>query len=237
MPNGPAVNPPQEQSAPDSQPAAWAAVITPLELAHKGDQVRLFLRGELHLQDQVEELYGILQRQRAAIMQIAARKNVADDLELAGFAANPAAYMARAALLVLCSRHEGLGNVLIEALACGCPVVEVVRETATIDERVDRAGSAHDFPARPVGNAIGRGWIRLRLVAPVERRMVEEPAVADRKLDIRMQVPRTGLEQQHAPSTVARQPVNQVCRVTHGRGVVENTDVESVSVTCAPAGK
>ena len=56
-------------------------------------------------------------------MQIAARKNVADDLELAGFAANPAAYMARAALLVLSSRHEGLGNVLIEALACGCPVV------------------------------------------------------------------------------------------------------------------
>jgi glycosyltransferase involved in cell wall biosynthesis len=62
-------------------------------------------------------------RKRAALMQIAARKNVADDLELAGFAANPAAYMARAALLVLCSRHEGLGNVLIEALACGCPVV------------------------------------------------------------------------------------------------------------------
>jgi glycosyltransferase involved in cell wall biosynthesis len=62
-------------------------------------------------------------RERATLMQIAARKNVADDLELAGFAANPAAYMARAALLVLCSRHEGLGNVLIEALACGCPVV------------------------------------------------------------------------------------------------------------------
>ena len=62
-------------------------------------------------------------RERATLMQIAARKNVADDLELAGFAANPAAYMAHAALLVLSSRHEGLGNVLIEALACGCPVV------------------------------------------------------------------------------------------------------------------
>ena len=44
-------------------------------------------------------------------------------VSLPGWAENPYAFMARAALFVLSSRHEGFGNVLVEALACGCPVV------------------------------------------------------------------------------------------------------------------
>ena len=40
-----------------------------------------------------------------------------------GFTDNPIAYMAKSALFVLASRWEGLPNVLIEALAVGCPVV------------------------------------------------------------------------------------------------------------------
>lgn len=45
------------------------------------------------------------------------------DLHLPGFVQNPFAYMARAAVFALSSAWEGLGNVLIEALAVGCPVV------------------------------------------------------------------------------------------------------------------
>lgn len=42
---------------------------------------------------------------------------------VAGFQPNPYPWMAHAELLVLCSDHEGLPNVLIEALACGARVV------------------------------------------------------------------------------------------------------------------
>jgi glycosyltransferase involved in cell wall biosynthesis len=46
-----------------------------------------------------------------------------DDVALPGFVANPHAFMARAAVFVLSSRYEGLPTVLIEAMACGTPVV------------------------------------------------------------------------------------------------------------------
>jgi glycosyltransferase involved in cell wall biosynthesis len=61
--------------------------------------------------------------QRAALTTLATRLGVAADVELPGFVANPFPYMARASVFVLSSIYEGLGNVLIEALACGCPVV------------------------------------------------------------------------------------------------------------------
>ena len=40
-----------------------------------------------------------------------------------GFVDNPFAFMARASVFVLSSAWEGCPNVLIEALACGCPIV------------------------------------------------------------------------------------------------------------------
>ena len=54
---------------------------------------------------------------------LAAELGVADDLRLPGFVDNPYAYMARAGVFVLSSAWEGFGNVLVEAMACGAPVV------------------------------------------------------------------------------------------------------------------
>ena len=46
-----------------------------------------------------------------------------DSVSLPGWVENPYAFMTRAALFVLSSRHEGFPGVLVEALACGCPAV------------------------------------------------------------------------------------------------------------------
>ena len=46
-----------------------------------------------------------------------------DRVSLPGWAENPYAFMARAGLFVLSSRHEGFPGALVEALACGCPAV------------------------------------------------------------------------------------------------------------------
>ena len=46
-----------------------------------------------------------------------------EDVALPGFVDNPYKYMKRAAVFVLSSQWEGFGNVLVEAMACGCPVV------------------------------------------------------------------------------------------------------------------
>jgi glycosyltransferase involved in cell wall biosynthesis len=48
---------------------------------------------------------------------------VQEDIDLPGFILNPYAFMARAAAFVLSSHFEGSPNVVVEAMACGCPVV------------------------------------------------------------------------------------------------------------------
>ncbi len=60
---------------------------------------------------------------RADLQLLAERLNVAQDVDLAGFDPNPYAYMSRAGVFALSSAWEGFGNVLVEAMACGCPVV------------------------------------------------------------------------------------------------------------------
>jgi glycosyltransferase involved in cell wall biosynthesis len=60
---------------------------------------------------------------RAGLAQKARALGVADDVDMPGFDPNPFRYMARARLYVLSSDWEGLPTALIEAMACGCPVV------------------------------------------------------------------------------------------------------------------
>ncbi len=60
---------------------------------------------------------------REALLALAAELGVKDAFALPGYCTNPYAYMAHADLFAFTSRWEGLGFVLIEALAVGTPVV------------------------------------------------------------------------------------------------------------------
>jgi glycosyltransferase involved in cell wall biosynthesis len=71
--------------------------------------LRLLVLGEGELRTRLEKLVCDL--------------DVSADVAFEGFVANPFCYMARASVLVLSSAWEGLSNTLLEALACGCPVI------------------------------------------------------------------------------------------------------------------
>lgn len=62
------------------------------------------------------ELQADLRRRLAAA-------GIDNRVRLLGFQVNPWKFMARADVFVLTSRYEGFGNVMIEAMACGLPVV------------------------------------------------------------------------------------------------------------------
>lgn len=60
---------------------------------------------------------------RGALERQIEQSGLGYDIDLPGFCENPFALMARAGVFVLSSRWEGFPNALIEAMACGAPVV------------------------------------------------------------------------------------------------------------------
>jgi glycosyltransferase involved in cell wall biosynthesis len=84
-------------------------LIRAFAIARKTCQARLVILGE--------------GEERPALERLVQSLGLEDDVGLPGVVANPFAYMSRSALFVLSSAWEAFGNVLVEALACGCPVV------------------------------------------------------------------------------------------------------------------
>lgn len=62
-------------------------------------------------------------RHKAELEALARELGVTEDLDMPGYKENPYPYLRRASVFALSSRFEGFGNVLVEALFCGCPVV------------------------------------------------------------------------------------------------------------------
>jgi glycosyltransferase involved in cell wall biosynthesis len=60
---------------------------------------------------------------RQYLQTLATRLGVGEDVDLLGYQPDPHIYLRAARMLVLSSNYEGFGNVLVEALLAGCPVV------------------------------------------------------------------------------------------------------------------
>ncbi|GMQ89533.1 MAG: glycosyltransferase [Gammaproteobacteria bacterium] len=78
--------------------------------------VRLMLLGG-------DETSGPQAEHRKELLGLADRLGVGEDFEMPGFKVNPYPYLRKASVFVLSSRYEGFGNVVVEALLAGCPVV------------------------------------------------------------------------------------------------------------------
>jgi glycosyltransferase involved in cell wall biosynthesis len=113
-------------------------------------------------------------RQRE-LHRLAAQLGVADDIRLPGSVPDALPCMARAAVFALSSRYEGFGNVLVEALACGTPVVST--DCASGPAEILEQGRWGRLV--PVGDAEAMAAaILATLDAPVDRDALRKRAMA-----------------------------------------------------------
>jgi glycosyltransferase involved in cell wall biosynthesis len=92
-----------------SKEKGFDVLLSAVALVKKNNRVKLIIVGEGPARPDLET-----QIQRLGL---------GDTVQLVGFHNDPGAFLRRAEIFVSASRHEGLGNAIIEALAWGLPVV------------------------------------------------------------------------------------------------------------------
>lgn len=138
----------------------FASLIKAFALLRKKKMARLIILGEGELRAELEVLIKKL--------------SIADDVSMPGFVANPYAYMSKANAFVLSSLWEGLPTVLIEAMACGCPVIST--DCPSGPEEILEAGKYGELVS--VGDVQGISQAMLNvLYCPVDKKFLTQRAM------------------------------------------------------------
>jgi glycosyltransferase involved in cell wall biosynthesis len=94
------------------------------------------------------------------LIALATSLGLSSRIRFHGFQSNPYSWMRRADALVLSSRYEGLPNAVIEALACGTPVIaSPVPAVLEIIKGIDQAVAAPGMSADDLAYAM-RQWLK-----------------------------------------------------------------------------
>jgi glycosyltransferase involved in cell wall biosynthesis len=117
--------------------------------------------------------------ERARLEALTHARGLSSRVRFAGFQANPYAYFARADGFVLSSQYEGFPNVVLEALACGTPVIALpapggLRE---IVGPVKGCVLAAEMTAAALSTALD-GWSPVRIPPAAVTRYALAPIVA-----------------------------------------------------------
>lgn len=138
-----------------TQQKDFSTLLKAFALLRKQKHARLMVLGEGECRSELEAAIACL--------------GISEDVSLPGFVENPYAYLNRASAFILSSRWEGLPTVLIEAMACGCPVIATDCPSGP-DEILEAGKYGHLVP---VGDEVAMSEAMLQVLEiPVDRNLL-----------------------------------------------------------------